>query len=280
MRRPRGRVAAGFTLIELLVVMAIIGVLISLLLPAVQSARSAARRIECVNNMMQLDMAMQAYEGAYGSFPPGVVNPTGPIVNAPKGYHYGWLAQVLPFVDQKNVFNHLNFDQGVYEPQNLTTRSAVVRMYLCPSDPSPTRENGVGRSNYAGAYHDAEAPIAETNNGLLYLNSAVRTEDVADGASQTILFGERLGPAVGGGTYAGWASGTGSTLRNAGWPINGSAFSTAAAPNPVGGFGSLHAGGANFAFADGSVRFLRDNSNLGVLARLVNRADGEILFEE
>src|SRR5271157_1108297 len=86
--RPTPRMH-GFTLIELLVVIAIIAVLIALLLPAVQSAREAARRSQCCNNLMQLAIAMVNYEASYEILPPGVVNPTGPILDQPKGYHFG-----------------------------------------------------------------------------------------------------------------------------------------------------------------------------------------------
>src|SRR4051812_26811224 len=91
----------GFTLIELLVVIAIISVLIALLLPAIQAAREAARRVQCVNNLMQLGIALHNYESSYESLPPGVVNDTGPISNIPKGYHASWMLQLLPFLEQK-----------------------------------------------------------------------------------------------------------------------------------------------------------------------------------
>ena len=90
-------ISSGFTLIELLVVIAIIAVLIALLLPAVQAAREAARRAQCVNNLMQLGIAMQNYESSHEMLPPGVVNLTGPILDQPKGYHFGWLVQILPY---------------------------------------------------------------------------------------------------------------------------------------------------------------------------------------
>src|SRR6187551_2927825 len=94
---------SGFTLIELLVVIAIISVLIALLLPAVQAAREAARRVQCVNNLMQLGIALHNYESSHEILPPGVINPTGPILNTPKGYHAGWMLQLLPFIEQRSV---------------------------------------------------------------------------------------------------------------------------------------------------------------------------------
>jgi prepilin-type N-terminal cleavage/methylation domain-containing protein/prepilin-type processing-associated H-X9-DG protein len=271
----------AFTLIELLVVMAIIGVLIALLLPAVQACRAAARRTECLNNMMQVGLGVQNYEVAFETLPPGSVNASSPIADKAEGYQFGWLAQILPFVDQRNVYAHLNFDQSVYAEANSTTRLAIVSTYLCPSDSGGDRYNNVGWSNYAGNHHDVEAPIADNNNGLLFLNSHVRTEDIPDGASQTILFGERLGPVtgLGLGPELGWASGTGCTLRNGGTPINAAPVATPKDPRPIGGFGSKHPGGANFCFADGSVKFLKSGTNATVLQRSLHRADGEMILE-
>src|SRR5438309_5217157 len=98
---PR-RKLTGFTLIELLVVIAIIAGLIALLLPAVQAAREAARRVQCCNSLMQLSLGLKSYEASHEVLPPGVINPTGPIKNQPKGYHVGWLVQLLPFIEQTN----------------------------------------------------------------------------------------------------------------------------------------------------------------------------------
>ncbi len=303
--RPRARQdvpsAAAFTLIELLVVIAIISVLIALLLPAVQAAREAARRAQCLNNMMQLGIAIQNYESSYELLPPGVVNLTGPILDQPKGYHFGWLVQILPYCEQRNVFNHFNFKVGLYETQNFTTRTTLVRGFICPSDTGVNRgPTGVAMTSYAGSHNDVEAPIAASNNGVLFLNSAIRFEDITDGTSQTIFLGEKQIDGLG----EGWASGTRASLRNSGSRINqstspssqvslsgddgedsaGAASGVAASSfdtlSFVGGYTSRHPGGANFAFGDGSVRFLKNSIGPGTFRLLANRADGEIISSD
>ena len=290
----RGRPASrGFTLIELLVVIAIIAVLIAMLLPAVQAVREASRRAQCCNNLMQLGIALQNYESSYEVFPQGVVNETGPVLDQPKGYHFGVLVRILPFCDQRNIYNHFNMKVGLYETQNLTTRTTLVRSYLCPSDNGLNRApNNVAMTNYAGCHNDIEAPIDVTNNGVFILNRAIRYEDIPDGSSQTIFLGEKLND----GTGQGWASGTRASLRNMGtginqWPNIPSVFKppfgedtigdpdgpkiVPGTPSFVGGFASRHPGGADFSMGDGSVRFLK-NSGGGVMKLLANRADGEI----
>ena len=294
LRRPH-RPPAGFTLIELLVVMAIISVLVALLLPAVQATRAAARRSQCLNNLMQLGLALKSYEAAFEVLPSGAVDAAGPITNNPVGYGFGWMTQVLPHIDQRPAYNRLNFQVGVYDGANTTTRAVLIGVLLCPSAIGATRMPATGTTppaslpaltNYAAVHHDAEAPIDATNNGSFFLNSAVRYEDIADGSSQTLFLGEKATTGV----DLGWASGSRATLRNAGWLINGGPVVVAppATPAPgsapptatppaliaVGGFSSLHPGGANFGLGDGSVRFLRDSTHPTVYAALANRNDG------
>jgi prepilin-type processing-associated H-X9-DG protein len=280
-------------------VIAIIAVLIALLLPAVQSAREAARRCQCVNNMMQLALALQNYEASHEVLPSGVVNASGPIVDQPKGYHFGWLSQILPYMESRTIYNHFNFKLGLYETQNSTTRTTLVRSFLCPSDNGPPRGAlGFAMTNYAGNHNDVEAPISANNNGVLFLNSAIRYEHVSDGTSQTIFIGEKQNDGLG----QGWASGTRASLRNTGTNINqpaapglsavpsgdaddelpttaagGGVSASADVLRFVGGYASRHPGGANTAFGDGSVRFLKSSISAGVLRLLGNRADGEFV---
>jgi hypothetical protein len=137
----------------------------------------------------------------------------------------------------------------------------------------------LSQSSYAGCHHDEEAPINVDQNGVFYLNSSTRYEQIRDGATNTIFMGEKIDTRI----TLGWVSGTRETLRNAS-SINrpdpdrrGQQMDIPAEPNQVGGFGSYHTGGAQFCLGDGSVRFLSENINLPVLKNLGNRADGAML---
>jgi prepilin-type N-terminal cleavage/methylation domain-containing protein/prepilin-type processing-associated H-X9-DG protein len=295
-RRTRNR--RGFTLIELLVVIAIISVLIALLLPAVQAAREAARRVQCLNNLMQLSLALQNYESSHEQLPAGVVNATGPIQNLPSGYHASWMLQILPFMEQKGVARHFDSSVGVYAIENSTARGVIINSFLCPSDAGSSRRanDTVALNSYAACHHHVEAPIDANNKGVFFLNSHIRPDDVSDGTSNTIYLGEKPIDQ----NDLGWASGTRATLRNTGTPINktgvgatgifdqddtlpegvGTDESAGGAASPrllVGGFGSNHPGGANFAFGDGSVRFLKNSIDPKVYGYLGNRSDGEMI---
>ncbi len=224
-----------FTMIELIVVVAIIAVLIALLLPAVHSAREGARRTQCVNNLLQLGVALATYEATYQVLPPGTVDKTGPIVEDINSYQFGWIPRILPYLEQKAVYRALDFKTGVYQAANLTAGAVSMNVLTCPSDPK--RWNGRGWSRipggmstgfnplaipdptttaFAACHNDTEAPIDVTNTGVFYLNSRVRLDDIEDGLSHTIFLGEKKGP----GDELGWPSGTRATLRNTGTPIN------------------------------------------------------------
>jgi len=273
----------AFTLVELLVVIAIIGILVALLLPAIQAAREAARRTQCNNNLVQLILAVQNYDMTYRVYPPGTVDEKGPIVDKAAGYHHNWLSQLLPYMEERNTYSHIDFGVGVYHDNNAEVRDVSVGTHRCPSSPDSVKNIVI--TNYAGLHHDLDQPIDVDNNGVFFLNSAVRYEDVSDGTTHTIFIGEKICDVA---TDLGWMSGTSSTLRNTGELINtsrnrvrqsqmaGSADDSAAGV-VVGGFGSYHAGGAMFAFGDGHVNFLPSTIKLETFQQLGHRADGKLL---
>lgn len=206
-RSPR-----AFTLVELLVVIAIIGILVSLLLPAIQAAREAARRTQCSQNLTQLIVGIHNYEMAYRAYPPGTIEKKGPIQNHPHGYHHSWITQLLPYLEQKNAYNHMDHSFGVYHKKNVAVRELSIDHLTCPSQAAAYG----GYSAYAAVHHDLEAPIDAGNNGVFFLNSHVTYDDITDGSAYTLFVGEKI---VEQGDL-GWMSGTRATLRNTGVSLN------------------------------------------------------------
>jgi prepilin-type N-terminal cleavage/methylation domain-containing protein/prepilin-type processing-associated H-X9-DG protein len=293
-RRPCRRGLRGFTLIELLVVIAIIAILIGMLLPAVQQAREAARRTQCKNNLMQIAIAVHNYEMAFERLPPGSVNASGPIRHVEEGYQISWIVQLLPMLEQTSLFARVNFSEGAFGVSNAMVRNTRINTLRCPSDPTDTvtLANGTasGASNFAGCFSGSDVPIDLQNDGCLFLNSSVGYRQIRDGASNTILFGEKR--LIVGTFESGWISGNRSTLRNTGVPINrgwdiapppvaGTAPVPVQAPSDTAtsGFSSYHSGGAQFALADGSIRFLSENISPQILSLLGSREDLQIIGE-
>ncbi len=218
-------VSRAFTLVELLVVIAIIGVMIALTLPAIQASRETANRTSCVNNMTQLGVGLHHYEMAHERLPPGTIDAKGPIRSVAKGDHRNWIIELLPYLDETNMYRHVDQTVGVYHPNNAGVRAVQLQMLICPSEfgnpgnPAP--------SNYAAVHHDVEAPIDVNNNGVMFLNSKIRTRDITDGLAHTIFVGETdLDP-------LGWMSGTRATLRNAGSGLNAGARTVVPWPAPA-----------------------------------------------
>ncbi len=290
-RRP------GFSFIELLVAVTIIGILVSLLLPAIQAAREAARRSNCQKNLAQLILAIHNYQNLHEFYPPGTIDAQRPVRNVAQGYHHGWIVQILPFLEQRNAWRNVDFSVGVYHPRNAPVARLSLDSLQCPSQVAPPTP----QSCYAAVHHDAEAPIDVDNHGVFFLNSRVRYEDVTDGSSQTIFLGEMFAERGG----LGWMSGTRATLRNAGLSVAATrvggnpvlaqnvigavvAELQRAATKPtkidpllvVGGFGSNHPGGAQYAFGDGRVTFLSATASPQIMGFLAHRADGIALDAE
>ncbi|WP_165224062.1 DUF1559 domain-containing protein [Aquisphaera insulae] len=206
-------VRRGFTLIELLVVVAIIGLLIAILLPAVQSAREAAWRVQCANNLRQIGLALQAYHETQGAFPPGCSFDRGPgsDTNNPG---WAWGLRILPGLEQGPLYNACNLSAGFLRgmPLNLTVQETRVSTFLCPSgsDDGPYRSGfievpihpmeGLAAAQYVASAGELTAfepdgrggkILSEKGNGVFFPNSRVSIRDLADGTSSTILVGER-----------------------------------------------------------------------------------------
>ena len=273
----------AFTLVELLVVIAIIGVLVGLLLPAVQAAREAARRMSCSNNMVQISLAAHHYEFTMEHLPDGVTDPVGPIRNEENaGHHIGWMARILPYIEQQGAFARLDLSKSAYSDENAEVRAHSVPTYRCPSNPTDfgyrrTGLSKVGTSDYAGCYNDVEVPIDDDNNGIFFRNSSMRFAEITDGATNTIMIGETLGDI----DRLGWLTGTRATLRNADKFESGRAFEVPKQQDlgalEVGGFDSYHQGGGNFAMADGAVTFMTHSIDPQLLRNLANRSDGNLI---
>jgi prepilin-type N-terminal cleavage/methylation domain-containing protein/prepilin-type processing-associated H-X9-DG protein len=191
----------AFTLVELLVVIAIIGVLIGLLLPAVQAARESSRRTQCSNKLKQLGLALHGFSNAHGKLPPGADSkPYPPAPNHPHTF-YRWsaLAYLLPYLERGQLADLIELSLPLYAPnlqvtpENRFGVSRLVATFLCPSDQGLPVTEVFGPTNYvanAGSGDGGGTPF-ETD-GLFFVNSRTKLADIADGTSHTVAFSESL----------------------------------------------------------------------------------------
>jgi prepilin-type N-terminal cleavage/methylation domain-containing protein/prepilin-type processing-associated H-X9-DG protein len=287
----RGLGRPAFTLIELLVVIAALGVLIGLLIPAVQRARSASLRVSCANNLKQIGLALHQYHDAARKFPPGV------HIGGQRFYPYlAWEARLLPYLEQDSLWQvtmqALRKQWVAFKNPPHVGISTIMRVFGCPAD---TRVQSVWEYKQwkvaLSSYLGVEGINLTSKDGMLYLNSSVRTADVTDGLSNTLLVGERP-PSTDfrfGWWYAGFGqSGTGScdmvlgvrelNRAYANCPSGPYDFADGTLGNVCDAFHywSPHGGGANFLFADASARFLSYASE-PVMPALATRAGGEVV---
>jgi prepilin-type N-terminal cleavage/methylation domain-containing protein/prepilin-type processing-associated H-X9-DG protein len=292
----------AFTLIELLVVIAILGVLAALVLPAVQKVRDAANRLSCANNLKQLALAAHHYHDARQSFPPGFYRGPGPMREATV---FTLFVCLLPYVEQDNLERRWDYQRygNNRGPYPTALAAQVIAIAVCPADDLPRPPVDINDTSDPPAHwglvsYGGNAGVRstgdETRDGIFYDSSAVRLADVTDGTSTTLLFGERnhwdpdydrLCPSDPIGTNGWWGyPWTADLLLSAAVPINYRVPPSATDCSEVkadrlSAFGSRHPGGANFALADGSVRFLPDATPLATLQALSTRAAGDVVAD-
>lgn len=301
---PKRRLTrTAFTLVELLVVIAIIGVLVALLLPAVQAAREAARRIRCTNNLKQIGLALHHFDNTYGRLPEGAIWSSSGVRKGSA------LLFILPFLEQSTIYDQFDLTKpstdGATSPGTGQLLGAyVVPTYNCPSDDHPDQYFGLAPHNYAASrgpttvfanpscYCDhpwqafAMAPLDDPTNfagAFTRVGSTVRLSQVTDGLSSTIFFGE-VRPEYSEHARNGWAQ-----------TNNGNGYCTTIIPinyvsnkdnssdpcrrsynwNTEVGFKSAHTHGANFLLGDGSVHFVADTLDHKLYQALGAKQDGQ-----
>jgi prepilin-type N-terminal cleavage/methylation domain-containing protein/prepilin-type processing-associated H-X9-DG protein len=300
------RPCPGFTLIELLVVLAIVGVLIALLLPAIQKARAASLRLRCQNNLKQLGLSLHQYHSVEAAFPP--------TFSTQSLRYLSWLARLLPYVERTDVWEQA---QQAYQVSRWPWHTpphpddAVVRLFACPADvraqeaqtvsffnpnPSPGKRPGMMTLPVAfTSYLGNSGTNLLSRDGVFAVNASARLTDLTDGTANTLLVGER--PHGADGTHGWWYAGPGQAVtgsldvvlgaaeinvERSNCPRGPYAFGPGSATNPCDLFHwwSLHGGGANFLLADGSVHFVSYGVDAGVVPALATRQGGEVVSLE
>lgn len=299
----------AFTLIELLVVIAIIGILVALLLPAVQMAREAGRRTKCMNNLKQIGIALQAYHTLEGCFPNGASSAELKRLGTgtPVGTREGWRVYLLPYIERTGLAETYDYDASVCEGVDCELSAKKISVYLCPSDgdqpfdPHNTDVYHWRTANYVGVMGTTDKGMVALENrhcgsyatsGCLYPYSVVRLADVTDGAANTLIVGEQIHWLRVWTAGAYWTNIYGPKnhtcvmpTKNVHWPINTDPKERKynhARPdqnclfNDI-YFSSNHDGGCNFTWADGHVSWLNESIELETFKALATRAGQEVV---
>ena len=299
---------AAFTLVELLVVIAIIGVLVALLLPAVQMARESARRTQCNNNLRQIQLGLHSFHDSYGALPPGAVSNTTGVaatkLNLRSGALHGWAIFIYPYIEQKNLADFYKWDKHWYAAENKQVRESFVSAFICPSTPKPKRLDNSTHAASGTAFSAAASDYGVCNgsdaaaldplgllgkgtklkpNGAMRVNEMQKFSDITDGLTNTFWIGEAAGrPQLYrskslrvGTSRAGGASmiDRDNEFIMHGSKADGTGGSGACPMNCTNGdeLYSFHPGGINVAMGDGSIRYLAQNMPLKLVAALISR---------
>jgi prepilin-type N-terminal cleavage/methylation domain-containing protein len=300
----------AFTLVELLVVIAIIGVLVALLLPAVQAAREAARRAQCANNLRQLGLAFQNFHDTHNCLPPGKVtsvsaanypNAIHAKFSIPNGPDHGWAAFLLPYLEMGNLRDRYRLDVNWNATENLPVVTTHLKFHQCPTTPNAKRTATVGKQEACGDYGALTAvqPEAVTAglvdslsgdmlHGAMRTNQLHRFADITDGLSNTTWLAEDAGrptpyqanrsKAPGSNTTgSAWADPENSyTLHGYQPDCSADVFNCAINCCNRNEIFAFHPGGAHASFGDASVRLLAKGTDLRVVARMVTKSGGEV----
>jgi prepilin-type N-terminal cleavage/methylation domain-containing protein len=280
----------AFTLVELLVVIAIIGILISLLLPAIQAARESARRMTCGNNLKQIGLALHLYYNTNNKLPAGwtAYDPQTHLPYALGEPGWGWASRILPYMELSNLAkNGIHYNLPLSDPTNKVARLTEIPEFRCPSDstqktfidPDDPAQIEMAVGNYVGVFgtqniHEAETmPVGQQclSDGVFYHNSAVTFKDIKDGVSHTFAVGERtqaLGPST-------WVAAPANDGCGPGMVLGTGAYTPNAREDDIHNFSSRHPTGTNFLTVDCSVRFISQDLDDQLFRALCTRAAGD-----
>jgi prepilin-type N-terminal cleavage/methylation domain-containing protein/prepilin-type processing-associated H-X9-DG protein len=285
----RAAVSAGMTLVELLVVVAIIGVLVAIMLPAVQAARETARRAQCQNNLRQIGVAMDLHADQHRGYPVGCIGcmATSPADGSPPVplRFIAWNVQLLPYLEEASLWRQFDFTTRSFLPPNKALGANVISTFLCPSTESTEVLSPKGLwkemafTDYGGIYgvegpgHDVDSEGTDASQwlrreslGVMLYEVPVTRKQVTDGLSKTVSMAEASGRRISQETE--WANGHNVFAQEASTPINGPLVQ-------INEIGSPHPGGASLAFCDGHVEFVGETIEQPALNAMMTKSGGE-----